>query len=478
MGAARIENPTSGARELSCHCAARCQNAWLIVSVRSILVLILVVISASCGSGSSEPRSVIIISVDTLRADHLGCYGYERGTSPAIDALAADGVLFEDASATSPWTLPSHASLLTGLYPSRHGAIAANRSLSDNVAHMASLLAREGFTTAAVVNSIYLTRWGLDRGFADFRYVRESAGDRLPSAVTREAIRWLDGREDGRFFLFLHYYDVHSDYASLQDYEKHFVEPYEGPADGSTAQMLNHRYGRVRLNKRDIVHLGNLYDAGIRQLDDQLAELFEHLKKSGVLDVATIVLTSDHGEEFLEHGGVLHGLTQHQEVISIPLIVRGPGIPKGRRVVTPASLVDVMPTALDLLGVDAPNDIDGVSLVRSWTEAGPPLAPRVLFSEADFVYHLEKRVKALGANRTARDGRFRLHVNLSSGAKRLFDLVDDPLEQTDVLAVHRSRADTLLGELETFLSASPVETSDPRLSPEELERLRSFGYAQ
>ncbi len=452
-----------------------------LVRINGAGALLMLVASISCAPPSVPvPRHLIVISIDTLRADHLGCYGYERPTSPAIDAFASRGVLFSDAAATSPWTLPSHGSLLTGLYPVRHGAHTAKTSVSEGVKTLAERLGGEGFATAAVVNSTYLTRWGLQRGFESFSHVPESVRDREPSDVTDRALNWLEDRDrgSGRFFLFLHYYDVHSDYASLPRFERRFVGSYDGPADGTTAQMLDHRYGKTRLRQEDADHLRDLYDGGIVQLDHQLDRLFRGLDEMGIAERSLIVLTSDHGEEFLEHGGVLHGLTQYQEVLAVPLIVVGPGVPAGRRVATVASLIDVMPTALERLDLAIPPDLDGISLVATWTRPEGSLPPRTLFSEADFVFDPETKVKARGSKRTARDRRFRLHYDVSTGQRQLFDLSRDPLEQRDVLADRTDEASALFGQLEIFLREDPVYTESPRLSGEELERLRTLGYAQ
>ncbi len=452
-----------------------------LVRVHGAGVLLILVASVSCAPPATPPpQNLIVISIDTLRADHLGCYGYQRPTSPSIDRFASRGVLFTDAAATSPWTLPSHGSLLTGLYPVRHGAHTARTSVSEAVETLAQRLGGNGFATAAVVNSTYLTRWGLERGFESFLHVRESVRDRKPSAVTDQALSWLESREmdPRRFFMFVHYYDVHSDYASLPEFESKFVGTYDGPADGTTAQMLDHRYGKIRLRQEDADHLRDLYDGGILQLDHQLERLFRGLDEMGITEQSLIVLTSDHGEEFLEHGGVLHGLTQFQEVLAVPLIVGGPGVPVGRRVTTPASLIDVMPTALELLDLAIPPDLDGISLVAAWNESQDAVPPRVLFSEADFVFDPETKVKARGSRRTARDGRFRLHYDVSTGERQLFDLSRDPMERRNVISERADEASALFEQLAIFLRQDPVYSETPRLSAEELERLRSLGYAQ
>jgi len=218
----------------------------------------------------TTPRLFVLVSIDTLRPDHLGCYGYPRPTSPHLDALAAESVVFDDVTSPAPWTLPAHASLLTGLYPSHHTLKTPERMLPASVATLADLFASAGFVTAAVVNSLYLSpRSGLEHGFNHYLYVEERADQREPSTrITDQAIAWLREYGGAPLFLFVHYYDVHGDYRSLPQYEALFVRAYTGRADGSTAQLLAARRGDIVLDARDAAHLVDLYDAGVRQIDD------------------------------------------------------------------------------------------------------------------------------------------------------------------------------------------------------------------
>lgn len=430
-----------------------------------------------CGRPPAPPRNLIVVSIDTLRADHLGCYGYDRATSPSIDAVAAEGVVFEDASATSPWTKPSHASLLTGLYPRRNGATSMESVLSADAVHLASWLGNHDFQTAAVVNSQWLTSHGLERGFADFEVVDYVQGRREGSPVTDAAIRWLKGRDpDRRFFLLVHYMDVHSDYASLPEYERLFVEPYDGPFTGATQQLYRVAEGRMRADPRDVRHLQNLYDAGVRQVDDRLGELFSYLREQGLLDDSLLVITADHGEEFLEHGGVIHGLTQFQEVIRIPLVFHGPGIPAGARVAEPASLVDLVPTCLALLNVPVPDDLDGVSLQGSWRDPAAEIGDRLLYFEADITFPPPGPGPAPpGPHRAVRNARFKLHYRTDTRQSLLFDLENDPGEQHDASARYPELAASLKEQLLTWLEGG-TEASTRTLTEEQLERLRSLGY--
>jgi arylsulfatase A-like enzyme len=413
---------------------------------------------------------IVQVSIDTLRADHLGCYGYRRPTSPALDALAAQGVLFEDVTSPSPWTLPAHASLLTGLYPSRHGLKSHEVYLPSSVATLASLLAWQGFATAAVVNSHNLgPRFGLDRGFQEFLYVEEVADQREPSRrITDQARQWMQREPRGKLFVFIHYYDVHSDYRSRDEFERMFVQPYAGLADGTTAQLMAYREGKAALGAGDAPHLIDLYDAGVRQMDEELSRLFTALP----VDEATLlVVTSDHGEEFFERGGVLHGRTQYQEVVRVPLILRGRGLPAGTRLGAPVSLVDLTPTLLAAAGAPVPDRLDGTDLSPLWSGGGEPPRGRVLFGEADHT-NVE-----LDITRAVRRGPHKLLFDRRTGALALFDLDADPAERLDVAPAQPGVAAELRAHLDRFLRLRPEATTPVELSPEERERLRSLGYA-
>ena len=445
---------------------------------RACLVALSVLSLAACGgsrapSGPPRPEIVVLVSIDTLRPDHLGCYGYARKTSPLLDRLAAEGTLFEEAMTPAPWTLPAHASLLTGLYPSRHGLKAHDRYLAAKIETLAQALGRQGFVTAAVVNSQNLSpRFGLDRGFREFLYVEEVAGQRAPTRrLVDQAIEWLRRFGSGRFFLFLHSYDVHSDYASEDRYEREFVARYNGAANGTTAQLTAYREGKARLGPQDAPHLLDLYDAGIRQMDDELLRLLEFLRGSALLDRSLLVITSDHGEEFLERGGVLHGRTQYQEVVRVPLILRGPGAPAGRRVATAVSLVDLMPTLLARLGLQRPEGLDGEDVSRLLDGGPGRLAERVLFGEAD-----HNNVQP-DVTRAVRRGPLKLIYDRRTDEHQLFDLAQDPGEAHDLARTARGDlARELLEPLRRFLLIRGETGTPLKLSSEELERLRALGY--
>jgi arylsulfatase A-like enzyme len=459
----------------------------------------------------SRPRVIVLISVDTLRADHLGLYGYERPTSPFLDALAREGVVFDDASAPSPFTLPSHASMLTGVYPLRHRVMTAG-SLPKELPTLASLLAKRGYRTAAVVNSHWLRRekFGLTREFDHYLWVPEDATRRSPSTwVTDQALAWLREAGDDRVFLFVHYYDVHADYASEPRYEELFVSPYEGEIDGSAEQLrISEAEGAegilawceetlggercesareraeqgvtLHFDAAAVNHLKDLYDAGIRQMDAELGRLFNELRRMDALDDTLLVVTSDHGEEFMEHGRVSHFYTTYQEVLRVPLIMRGPGIPAGLRVATPVASVDIAPTLLALAGARAPEPLDGVDLRPLWREdePGDPEA-RDLYGEGTGGMLFGGASNGVTEYPSLRRGPYKIVHEGASDAVALYDLANDPLEQVDVSADAPEMAAAMLERLRArHASAADAEPGDGvEIDAEDLERLRALGYA-
>jgi arylsulfatase A-like enzyme len=458
-----------------------------------------------------RPRLVVLVSLDTVRADHLGTYGYSRPTTPWLDALAEEGGVFEDVTSTSPWTLPAHASLLTGLYPDRHGASSSDRALREHVPTLAKILSSRGIRTMAIVNSVYVARlFDLDRGFEHFRYVPEIESRIGPSTfVTDLAIEALRDTDDERLFLFVHYYDPHSDYLALPRFHRRFVRPYEGEAEGTSAQLflytldpdvyeacaadpegpdctdrvamaLELEADRVEYDEADRRHLIDLYDANLSQTDAEFQRLIEFMRFEGLLDEALVIVTSDHGEEFLEHGGVLHSRTQYQELLHVPLIVRGPGVPAGARIATPVSLVDVAPTVLAAMGLTVPDLMDGADLSGLWQRAGDgsdtaqtppePFAGRALYAGADYDESGDNRLHAV------RRGRYKLIYDATTDEYALYDLVEDPGERTDASARAPEVAEDLRRHLEARMSSiaqGPIVTIPDR-KRELLERLGYF----
>jgi len=454
--------------------------------------LLVLSLGAACGGGAgredvARPRNVLLISLDTLRPDHLSCYGHARETSPTIDALAARGVRFADASSAAPWTLPSHATMFTGLYPSHHGVKDYSQRLPEERVTLAEILRENGFQTFAVINTWNIAdpRFEIFQGFApeDVHYVREAEpgtdGDQVirnsGAEVAETARACLAGRERRPFFLLAHFYDAHTDFTPTPENRARFVAPYSGQLDGTTSQLLAIRAQGLRLGQADLRFLRELYDAEIRGLDDVLAGLLAFLEDEGLDDETLIVLTSDHGEEFQEHGGLLHGRTQYEELLRVPLVFAGPGVPRGRVVEQPVSLVDLLPTILGRLGLAPPAALDGLDLAPAWS--GGTLPERLLFGEADH-NNVVDGTQVIDVRRMARLGHEKLHLERDTERVQLFDLESDPREQRDLAASAPQRVALLRTALTRFLDGAVAgEASGAELSEENLELLRELGYA-
>jgi len=313
-------------------------------------------------------RGIILISLDALRQDHLGCYGYTRPTSPNIDALAQDGVLFEEAHATSNWTLPSHTSLLSALYGSSHGVYRPDQNISPSLPLLAEVLRNSGFFCQAITGSGFINPfYGFWRGFDSY--------DQGPGALTKgdsagrvfeAAADWLGGIADKDFFLFLHTYQVHGPLDPPAPYNEMFVPKNARWSSFSYATELGGKSGSFKtLSESDRENVVGLYDGEVRYTDDVLiGPLIAKLKELRLYDQTMIILLSDHGEEFMERGSWQHGHSLYEGALRVPLIIKLPASRSaGRRVRGLCSLVDAMPTILDELKIKTARlDLDGESL--------------------------------------------------------------------------------------------------------------------
>ncbi len=351
-----------------------------VASAATLTLVVAVVASAS----STEPApfaaessrrivapdyNVVLISIDSLRADHLGAYGYARATSPTIDALADRGVLFRNASSTTAWTLPGHMSILTGRSLLGHGVVADERQLADDVPTLAKSLKGAGYATGAIVSAPYVeARYGFGQGFDEyddktiaFATHGESYKEVTAPLLQDTAAAWLERQAGGKFFLFLHYWDVHYDYAPGPPYDTLFDPHYDGSIDGTNFYF--NPAVHPHMDRADLAHVLALYDGEIRLVDDHLAKLRGVLERLGVAEKTILVITSDHGEEFFEHGRKGHHRTLHDEILRVPLVMYVPRTtPRRPEVAMESSIVDIMPTVLGLVGVELPAGLDGADL--------------------------------------------------------------------------------------------------------------------
>jgi hypothetical protein len=318
--------------------------------------------------------NVILISLDTLRPDHLGCYGYSRKTSPNLDRLARSGVVFKTSRSQAPWTLPSHMSLFTSMLPSHNRVEDLNEVLSDNLRTFPELLKAAGYETTAIVNNGQMKKhWGFGRGFNNWKDFEVDTPAGNCESITNHAMEWLatNSKSESPFFLFLHYFDVHEPYQAPEKYREQFGVKVTGP---ETRQIM---WG-ARTPDRDLTdqekrYVIDAYDAEIAWLDTELGRLFESVPENTL-----IVVFSDHGEAFDEHGWTLHGATLYEEDVRTLLIMNGKGI-EPAEIETPVMLMDVAPTVLDICGVRVPEQFEGLSL-KPLTQ-GRALPERVILSE-------------------------------------------------------------------------------------------------
>jgi arylsulfatase A-like enzyme len=434
-----------------------------------LLCFVILFAGSSCGKGShsqdgSRPN-IILISIDTLRADHIHGLGYDRETTPMLDRLIQRGSAFSTAVSNAPWTLPSHASMLTSLYPHTHGLTSEPLALNEKVETLPILLNRAGYKTAGVTTMPHLSpRHGFNRGFDT--YICQEM--RAPAAL-EIVLKLLREIESEPFFVFIHLFDVHSDYDPSQRFLSMFESSYEGNVDGTGKTLYQIRNGELEPSEDDLAHLVALYDAGIRQLDNHLEMFFNALQTRNILDNTVIIVTSDHGEEFLEHGGVLHGQTLYDELMRIPLIIAGPEIPEGELVTKQVQIIDIMPTILDLCGVPIPPEAEGRSMVPLMRRENAEWA-EIAFMEADWrnVKHDIKR-----AIRT--DG-YKLYYDRYSGKEELYDLISDPGEQNNVIESHPEVAESLRKQLKKWMATERGHPDRIVLSDKEREQLQALGY--
>ena len=440
-------------------------------------------LAAACGSGGpSAPagRHVIVISIDTLRADHLGCYGYGRPTSPQLDALARESYLYERAYSHSNSTAPSHMTLMTGVLPPVHGVRHREaRGPSPALPLLAELLLAQGDATTAFADGGYVTAaFGFARGFERF----ESRLQRVDAKVD-EVLAWLPPSPERPQLLFVHTYGVHAPYLPRPE-DDLFTDPaYDGPLAGRVRELAALRDDgahaddlaglmevfwkkRGQFDERDVTQLIGLYDGCIHEVDAAVGRLLDGLRQRGWLDDAWLVVLADHGEAFREHGTFEHRQL-HQEELHVPLLVRPPGGLKAPvRVSDVVGLADVAPTLLALLGQSAPDTMQGRALL-------PLEAPgdRPVFATSND----DDRLRALIV------GERKLIVQ-PGGELELYDLSTDPGEHTKLVPSPDDPLVTLFHQIEAECSALRARLGEPGaavpLGTQQEQDLRALGYVR
>ncbi len=402
----------------------------------AVLLLLIALGTGACRSQPPKPTDVVMIVVDTLRADRLGTYGYAKGLTPVLDRFANRGVRFDRAYATTSWTMPSVASLFTSRLPSQHRVSDFDSRLGDSEVTVAEDLSAAGFATAGFTANWRLSQeLGYGQGFATWRGFLKSPGSETKArgdALRDAALTWLDaGRKDGTpappRFLYLQYMEPHIPLdapAALQARFAPGVTADEATRLNAWARMLSP--DRAALKPEEVTNLFAMYDAEVAAVDEEIGRLFEALEQRGILEHALVIVTADHGEEFLEHGSFGHGNNLFNTTVHVPLIIAGPGIPAGKVVSENVSLIDLAPTVLDLMGVKPEGRFEGRSLVPLLHGAAPAAAAPV-----DVVLQLPRKNLDWDL-RLHTDGLVRGEQKLVRdplGVTELYDLAADPGEQ-------------------------------------------------
>ncbi len=468
----------------------------------AILLMAIAFMSASCGRGSDGARpDVLLVTIDTLRADHCSLYGYERATTPHLDRLAAEGVTFESAYAPMATTAPSLATLMTSLYPLAHGVTRNAWVLADAHETLAERLARAGYITGAFISSIVLAHdFGLAQGFAhydddlrgadstlklkEWHGVKVPGGntDRRADQTTERALGWLSSarQDERRLFLWVHYMDPH--------------EPYTPPSGTGDP------FGAAESSRDSLAHLVARYDTEILFTDTQLGRLVDAFEAGSGARGALLVVAADHGEGFLDHGWRGHGPQIYEEAVRVPLVFRWSGtIPGGVVVRRPAGLQDIAPTLFELLGIDAGDGaFPGRNLAGDWGEEPVSSAESPLFFqrttyERDGVvepirlWELDRRtfgsgVRVRGEQFGVRLGPWKyIEAPEEIAPRQLYDLREDPRERLNLSSMHTDiagRLSTRLAEWRATQEAGQLPLPERSVTPAERRALETLGYLE
>jgi arylsulfatase len=423
--------------------------------------------------------NLVLVTVDTLRADHLGSWGYPRATSPHIDRLAASGVRYKRAISQAPWTLPSMASLHTALYPREHGAVSARHRLGPEKETVAEVLRRAGYRTLGIVSHLFVSRrYGLDQGFEEFDESFLAGPESVTSPLlTRRALELLEENRREPFFLWIHYFDPHFSYVRHPEFR------FAGPSHPSQLEWIS--YGELSKGAEALAERGEplpfsvervraIYDEEIAFTDAAIGELLDGFERLE-LDRPTItILTADHGEYFMERGSFGHGRDVYQELVHVPLIVAGAidealrGLVVGRNV----EIASIAPTLAELAGVEG-SPFQGEDLLAV---ARSPLPGTRSFSEGSHAWGTDDRKVMVMS-----EG-WKLIHRLDDEGYELYDLREDPTESDDLWGSEapgvERRREVLLEALEGYRRRALGTAVGIELGEEERERLRALGYIQ
>ena len=414
--------------------------------VLAAVILVPVALLIWRGVSARKVRHVIFISLDTCRADYLSCYGFGKNTTPNIDRLADEGILFANAYSTVPLTMPSHSSMLTGTIPPRHGVRNNHEnSLAKSNVTLAEMLGPEGFVSAAVVSSSVLgAKFGLGQGFDMYNDRFENGrsrwhgSERIAAETTRVGLEWLELNKGRKCFLFLHYYDPHRNFEPPEPFKTRFA--------------------------------GNPYAGEIAYTDHHIGKVVKKLKQLGIYDSSLIIIAGDHGEMLGEHGEESHGYYIYSGAVKVPLIFKLPGRRKAVQIEEPVSLIDIVRTVCNLTGVEAPSAVQGEDLGSLFRGAKTFERQNSLYCET----WLPEAYKANNLQGVI-SGQWQY---IRSSREELYNLAEDPAQSKNLAVEQRHRARTLRDSLERFVEESVRDANEANfgMKSETMQQLNSLGY--
>lgn len=475
---------------------ARNLNLWTVLLLGAF---------GACGCGSPEksddfeglvdlrdgPPNIVILALDTWRADHMGAYGNDWVLTPVLDCFAGEAIVFEDCGSTSTWTLPAFASMFTGLLPSEHRTIGGKRSVvPSRMVPLAERLQAHGYATAAIVAVDYLDKpFGLERGFAQHRSFADWPVNGRLRKYERLVARAFKEPPEDPWMLLLHYFDAHDPYEPPDQFDRMYYEGDPAAEPEDPAHRIDVIYSdRNRIQSepqvryrwlegiRDLRYPVQQYAGGISYVDHHLGAALDSMRATGAMDESIVIVVADHGEHLTEHDVYFTHRLPYSECLQVPLMIRLPRAREGgRRIQDPVSLVDLMPTLMDLIGLPIEDEVTGLSLVPLLR--GEELPDRLLFAEygaapdnwAKSVWDERWRYTEIDV-----DGRF---------TAELFDRIDDPREERDVSADHPDLVEFYSAALDLRFGTERRLVQDPAATPAPLDldpaiadRLRALGY--
>jgi len=446
------------------------------------------------GKNYCRDCNVILISIDTLRADHLSMYGYNKNTSPNLDKYAKDAIVFENFYSTAPWTLPAHASMFASDYPSKLRVESIFDKVPDSVLTITEILKKNGYYTYGFDSDSYVSpRWNFQQGFD--RYVIENADPKSGtdiSVIFSHAQDWLNENKKRKFFLFIHTMEPHDPYCPPQYYTDEFKNEYKGKLDCIDWRTISGvNTGNLKLEKGDLERFKSLYDGEISYTDYYLGEFFKKLNELGLDKKTIVIITSDHGEEFGERGAWgKHASTLYNEQLRIPLVIKAPNLEKGKEK-GKFSTIDISPSILDLLGIEKPMQYKGVSIRTEprnrilFFELGNTKMKNLLEFTArhgllpNVEPHERKNLNTEREKVGLVSGKWKLIRTFHPAMVELYNLEQDPLEKTNLAFAN----DGKVRELESYLieqfelkEHADLQKIEKNINQNDLNRLRSVGY--